>query len=280
MTSQIQSSPASMVLDCLAGIRLRARRLASRLQEAQDEVLIERRRTVGGVRMRIGHFPDGSPRYRARAAILAPIPPQMNPKNFISGFFATGCVIAASMLLPSVGFACHCASISIPVPIPGAGSAQNEKVRALMAALMEQTGKLGTPGIRGAYPVGGKSAPGLYFGLTRMNNIHDVVDALTKEHGGVAALFVKARGEYVRVATSVRNGDGSRPIGTILDPNSTAVVMLNRGVAYYGNANVLGQPFVIGYEPIWDCTKNVIGVYFVGARSPTSLPPESPSSLR
>ena len=148
-----------------------------------------------------------------------------------------------------------------------------------MAALMEQTGKLGTPGIGGAYPVGGKSVPGLYFGLTRMNNIHDVVDALAKEHGGVAALFVKARGEYIRVATSVRNGDGSRPIGTILDPNSTAFVTINRGVAYYGDANVLGQPFVIGYEPIWDCTKNVIGVYFVGAKSSASPPPESPSSL-
>ena len=112
-----------------------------------------------------------------------------------------------------------------------------------------------------------------------MNNIHDVVDALAKEHGGVAALFVKARGEYIRVATSVRNGDGSRPIGTILDPNSTAFVTINRGVAYYGDANVLGQPFVIGYEPIWDCTKNVIGVYFVGARSSTSPPTKSPSSL-
>jgi hypothetical protein len=203
----------------------------------------------------------------------------MKRKSFVSGFLATGYVIAALILLPNVGFACYCASISIPIPIPSAGSAQNEKVRALMSALMEQTGKLGTPGIRGAYPVGGKSAPGLYFGLTRMNNIHDVVDALAKEHGGVAALFVKARGEFVRVATNVRKGDGSRAIGTVLDPNGTAFVMINRGEAYYGDANVLGEPYVIGYEPIRDCTENVIGVYFVGARSPTSLPPKSPSSL-
>jgi len=230
--------------------------------------------------MRIGHYSDEPPAYRALAASLVPISTRMNRKNFIGGFLAAACMIAASILLPSVGFACYCASVSIPIPIPSAGSDQSEKVRALMAALMEQTGKLGTPGIRGAYPVGGKSAPGLYFGLTRMNNIHGVVDELTKEHGGVAALYVKARGEYVRVATSVRNGDGSRPIGSILDPNSTAVVMLNRGVAYYGDANILGQPFIIGYEPIWDCTKNVIGVYFVGARSPTSPPRELPSSLR
>ena len=203
----------------------------------------------------------------------------VNRKSFISGFLATGCVIAALMLLPSVGFACYCASISAPIPIPSAGSAQNKKVSALMAALMEQTGKLGTPGIGGAYPVGGKSAPGLYFGLTRMNKIHDMVDAVAKEHGGIAALFVKARGEFVRVATNVRNGDGSRAIGTVLDPNGTAFAMINRGEAYYGGANVLGELFVMGYEPIWDCTRNVIGAYFVGARSPASPPPRSPSSL-
>jgi hypothetical protein len=201
---------------------------------------------------------------------------RMNPKSFIIRFFATACVVAALEPLPSVSLACECVTASIP--IPSAAAAQDDKTRALMAALMDQTGKLGAPMLKGAYPVGGKSAPGLYFGLTRMNNVHTVVGALAQEHGGVAVLFVKAGGEYVRVATSVKNRDGSQPVGTILDPNSPAFVMINRGAAYYGNAIILGEPFAIGYEPIRDCTENIIGAYFVGAKSPTGFPLRSPSS--
>src|SRR5439155_11920384 len=84
--------------------------------------------------------------------------------------------------------------------LPGAGHAQLDKVKATMAALIEETRKLGTPHVKGAYPVGGKSAPGLYFGRTRMNNSFDLVDALAKERGGVVILFVKAGNEFVRVA--------------------------------------------------------------------------------
>jgi len=142
-----------------------------------------------------------------------------------------------------------------------------DKVRATMATLIEETRKLGTPHIKGAYPVGGKSAPGLYFGRTRMNNFFDVVDEVAKEQGGVVALFVKAGDEYVRVATNIRNSDGSRAIGTILDPNGPAIAMIKKGEEYYGDATILGRPFVTGYEPIRDFTKqkNVIGIYFVGS---------------
>jgi hypothetical protein len=32
----------------------------------------------------------------------------------------------------------------------------------------------------------------------------------------------------------------------------------------YGDANILGKPYVTGYEPIRDAQNNVIGIYFVG----------------
>jgi hypothetical protein len=75
---------------------------------------------------------------------------------------------------------------------------------------------------------------------------------------------VKAGAEYVRVATNVKKDDGSRAIGTILDPNGPAIAMIKKGEAYYGDATILGKPYITGYDPIKDTTGTVIGIYYVG----------------
>jgi len=136
-----------------------------------------------------------------------------------------------------------------------------------MAALIATTGKLGSPKLEGTDPVGGKSAPGLYFGATKMNNSFDVVDEVVKENGGTATFFVRAGDEYIRVATNLKKDDGSRAIGTILDPNGPAIDAITKGEAYYGEATILGKPYVTGYEPIKDGSDNVIGIYYVGYRA-------------
>jgi Cache 3/Cache 2 fusion domain len=148
--------------------------------------------------------------------------------------------------------------------MPNTGAAQMDKVNAAMAALKAKTAKLGDPKIQGADPVGGKDAPALHFGTTKMNNFFDVVDEVVKEHGGTATLFVKSGDEYVRVATNVKKDDGSRAIGTILDPNGPAMAVIKKGEAYYGDATILGKPYVTGYDPIKDAAGNVIGIYYVG----------------
>lgn len=151
--------------------------------------------------------------------------------------------------------------------IPNLGLAQMEqmdKIKADMAALIAKTAKFGAPKIEGTDPVGGKSAPGLYFGTTKMNNFFDVVDEVVKQHDAFATIFVKDGGEYVSVASNVKKDDGSRAIGTILDPNGPAITMINKGEAYYGEANILGKPYITAYEPIRDAANNVVGIYFVG----------------
>jgi len=167
-------------------------------------------------------------------------------KHAAIGILAAGCVIATALLLPS------------------AGHAQQDKVKASIAALIAKTGKLGAPKVEGADPVGGRSAPGLYFGTTKMNNFFVVVDEVVKEHGGTATLFVRAGDEFVRVATNVKKDDGSRAIGTILDPKGKAIESIKKNEAYYGEADILGKAYVTGYEPIRDAGKNVIGIYYVG----------------
>ena len=70
--------------------------------------------------------------------------------------------------------------------------------------------------------------------------------------------------EYVRVATNVKKDDGSRAIGTILDPNGPVIAMIRKGEPYYGEATILGKSYVTGYDPIRDASGNVIGIYYVG----------------
>jgi hypothetical protein len=145
----------------------------------------------------------------------------------------------------------------------------NEIVNKAIASLITKTDKLGEPRIEGTEPVAGKPAPGLYFGKTLVNNSFDMVDEVVQEHGGTASLFVKAGNEYVRVSTNIRHNDGSRAIGTILDPNGPAIARINRGEAYFGEATILGIPYITGYEPIKDAFGDVIGIYYAGYKKPT-----------
>ena len=149
--------------------------------------------------------------------------------------------------------------------LPSTGNAQDARVAKSMAALKDKTAKLGAPKIEGTDPVGGKDAPALYFGSTKMNNNFTVVDEVAKEdvRGMTATLFVKGGDEYIRVATNVPKPDGSgRAIGTILtDP---VLESIKEGKAYYGKAPILGTPYVTGYEPIKDASGEIIGIYYVG----------------
>jgi hypothetical protein len=170
-------------------------------------------------------------------------------------------------LVLAVGF------LASPMLMPSAGIAQDERVTKSMTALKDQTAKLGAPKIEGKDAVGGKDAPALYFGSTKMNKNVAVVDSVAKEGGeGMAAtLFVKGGDEYIRVATTVPTSDKKgRAIGTVLD-GGPALDTINAGKAYYGEATVLGVPYICGYEPIIDPSGAVIGAYFVGYKKPSTL---------
>jgi hypothetical protein len=157
--------------------------------------------------------------------------------------------------------------------VASAANAQEARSAASMAALKDKTAKLGAPKIQGIEEVGGKSAPALYFGSTKMNNNFTVVDEVAKEGGpGMAAtLFVKAgfqqaRGtvgeEYIRVATSVLLPDGRPAVGTVL--GSPALESIKAGEPYHGEVEVLGTQYITDYEPIKDASGETIGAYFVG----------------
>ena len=170
----------------------------------------------------------------------------MDRKQFIVGAFAAGCFVAGCSLLQGVGMA------------------QTDKVMTSMAALQAKAAKLGTPKLEGMDVAASREVPALYFGASKMNNSFDVVDEVVKENGGTATFFVAAGEDFVRVATNVKKDDGSRAVGTVLDPKGAVFPMIKMGKAYYGDATILGKPYITGYEPIKDQSGKVIGIYYVG----------------
>ena len=170
----------------------------------------------------------------------------MNLKQAFVGILMTGCLIGAA------------------VPLPSVGQAQDAKVKKAMEVLQSMAGKMGTPKTEGIDTVAGKQVPAIYFGSTKMNNHFDLVDEVVKQAGGTDTIFVKSGDEYVRVATNVKKDDGSRAIGTVLDPKGKAIASIQKNEPFYGEVDILGKPYITGYEPIRDQSKNVIGIYYVG----------------
>jgi hypothetical protein len=139
------------------------------------------------------------------------------------------------------------------------------QVHKLMDLLKAEAAKLGPPKIDGTDTVADKTnVPVMYFGSTKMNNNFDLVDDVVKQLGGTATIFVKSGADYVRVATNVKKPDGSRGVGTILDPKGAAIVSINKNEAFFGDVDILGKPYITGYDPIRDGSGAVIGIYYVG----------------
>jgi Cache 3/Cache 2 fusion domain len=144
-------------------------------------------------------------------------------------------------------------------------SAQDmDKVHKLMDLLKAGAAKLGAPKIDGTDPVNGKAVPAIYFGTSKQNNNFALVDEVVKQLGGTATIFVKSGDEYVRVATNVPGSVNGRAIGTILDPKGKAIVSINKNEAFFGDVDILGKPYITGYDPIHDAGGAVIGIYYVG----------------
>jgi Cache 3/Cache 2 fusion domain len=91
----------------------------------------------------------------------------------------------------------------------------------------------------------------------KINNYFDLVDKVVKQAQGTATIFVKNGDEYVRVATNLKD-DGSRAVGTILDPKGKAIESIKKGEPFYGEVDILGKPYITGYKPIRDSSQGVI----------------------
>ncbi|WP_119942815.1 methyl-accepting chemotaxis protein [Neorhizobium sp. NCHU2750] len=93
---------------------------------------------------------------------------------------------------------------------------------------------------------------------------HDLVDRTANAIGGVATVFEKQGGDYVRISTNVKNEKGERAIGTKLAADHPAQAALAKGQPYVGPAVLFGRDFMTAYFPIVNASGAVSGVLFIG----------------
>lgn len=139
------------------------------------------------------------------------------------------------------------------------------QVVAAMNVLRQEANELGTAQLGSTVTVGSRSVPDLLFGNNAQANNYALVDRVADVIGGTATIFVRQGNEYVRISTNVmNNGTGQRATGTALDPSGEAIRAINRGESFYGMVDILGEPFLTGYEPILNNQNQIIGILYTG----------------
>ncbi len=101
-----------------------------------------------------------------------------------------------------------------------------------------------------------------------------IVDEVTRLVGETATIFqrMNAKGDMLRVATTVRTAANQRAIGTYIpsvNPDGTENPVISavlKGETYHGRAYVVNAWYLTAYEPIWDITGSLVGMLYVGIK--------------
>ncbi len=138
------------------------------------------------------------------------------------------------------------------------------RVSAGVAVLKDRAREWGEPSLGPPVAVGNETVPTLLLGGRSQMNNPTLVDEVMTLAGGTATIFVRRGEDFVRVSTNVRKPDGSRAIGTLLDPKGKAIAAIREGRAFRGIADIFGQPYYTAYEPMRNKRGDVVGIWYVG----------------
>jgi methyl-accepting chemotaxis protein len=132
---------------------------------------------------------------------------------------------------------------------------------------LEDQGRLkGAPSLKGSSIVSGKTVPDLHLGTESQTLNFTMVDHVKKLAGGTATLFVWDGTNFIRVTTNVVKPDGSRAVGTVLDPKGKAFAALSNGQPFAGVVEILGVPYTTAYVPMLDASGKLVGAWYTGYR--------------
>jgi two-component system NtrC family sensor kinase len=110
---------------------------------------------------------------------------------------------------------------------------------------------------------------GILYGGILLNRNFEIVDEIKStvfqdlqykgQDIGTATIFQ----DDLRISTNVKNGDGSRAIGTRVSEEVYNQVVVN-GEPYIGRAYVVNNWYITAYEPIKNIDHQIIGILYVG----------------
>ncbi len=139
-----------------------------------------------------------------------------------------------------------------------------QDVERALDMLEDYVARAGDAAIRGTCTLGGMTLPALHFGNMKATDTLPWADRIFEETGCSATVFVRDGDRLVRVATSVKKPDGSRAIGTLLNPKGIAIQRLVQLKSHHGAAYVMGKPLLAAYEPVLSAEGQLIGAIYVG----------------
>ncbi len=95
-----------------------------------------------------------------------------------------------------------------------------------------------------------------------LNGNFAAVDKIKTLVGGTATIFMND----TRISTNVMKPDGTRAIGTQLAKGPAYESVFDRKTPFRGEVAILGEPYMTVYDPIFDASRNVIGILYVGIK--------------
>ena len=143
----------------------------------------------------------------------------------------------------------------------------DERVRVAMTVLKDQINLRGGAEKGSGVNVAGKPINDILIGGKGQAGNFEMVDYVTRLNKGTATIFSKDGDRFVRIATNVLKDDGSRAVGTELNQTTKAYAALSRGQAFYGVVDILGNPYLTGYEPLNAKNGDYIGIAYVGYKA-------------
>ncbi|WP_052650322.1 methyl-accepting chemotaxis protein [Paracoccus sp. PAMC 22219] len=95
---------------------------------------------------------------------------------------------------------------------------------------------------------------------------HTMIDDVGGQTGETATIFRldPDLGQFIRVTTNVKRPDGTRAVGTPLDPTGPVHAAMLEGRTYSGTTMILEQPYLTLYVPVRDQAGQINGVLYAG----------------
>ncbi len=90
------------------------------------------------------------------------------------------------------------------------------------------------------------------------------LDKVQKTLGGAATIFQIIPDGMLRTATNVKKADGVRAVGTYIPKDSPVYQSIMKGESYKGFAQVVGQTYIVAYQPLKDSSGQVVAALFYG----------------
>lgn len=119
--------------------------------------------------------------------------------------------------------------------------------------------------------VGNVSAPVMKSGGKIINMNFSAPDKLLKATGAVSSVFARQGGNFIRITTSLKDKDGKRVLGSVLDGKHPGYESLMKGESYLGVTKLFGRDYMASYRPVKDYSGKIIGVVAIATDFTDSL---------